>query len=65
MQSDFGNAVILGSNDKLMLCLILENQINCLWLNVQQNSLLTVSGSRLQAERDTSLTYHYAESTFF
>lgn len=39
MQSDFRNAVILGTNGKLMLCLILENQINYLWLNVQQNSL--------------------------
>lgn len=39
MQSDFWNPVILGSNDKVMLCLILENQINYLWLNVQQISL--------------------------
>lgn len=28
MQSDFRNAVILRPNDKLMFCLILENQIN-------------------------------------
>lgn len=33
-QGDFWNPVILKPNDKLMLCLILENQINYLWLNV-------------------------------
>lgn len=38
-QGDFWNPVILKPNDKLMLCLILENQINYLWLNVQQISL--------------------------
>lgn len=36
IQSDFWNTVILRPNDKLMLCLILENQINYLWLNVLQ-----------------------------
>lgn len=39
MQSDFRNAVILRPNDKPMLCLILENQINDPWLNVEQISL--------------------------
>lgn len=33
------NAVILKTNDKLTLCLILENQINYLWLDVWQISL--------------------------
>lgn len=39
MQTDFRNTVILRPNDKPMLCLILENQINYLWLNLQQISL--------------------------
>lgn len=33
------NAIILKTNDKLTLCLILENQINYLWLDVWQISL--------------------------